>query len=325
MFRILFVLLVLISTSVKSLPMITDDLEEKKTPNAKSEFFYSEQIEKNLFFSVVKIADNNLLSWAAFSSKELKLACKWFGSKNSELPNICTNILSGTLAFNETFKQFVILKSFHPFDLWVVCASLEPFGENAPIPSDKIEMYYTISTAINAPFSSHVGISRGAQMIKTRMQSKEELSPHKNLSLSLHSFGASFIKTCYPEKLYMITTPMIAMREIMEKHFGNDKIKIALAETWQKNLESNTCNEHEISYYGGLLKRAQIDNVMSFGENFSNFILKNPEGKTILNLAPEQIEGEYAWYCNNPAQTSVNATIVVSLEELTKYQLAKLI
>jgi hypothetical protein len=128
----------------------------------------------------------------------------------------------------------------HIDELWVVFACQNEIGKVEDIAADQIEIAVTLSTDRAAPMVTQMGISRSFQYLLKALRSYDvnEYIIHKNLSSQLLSFAAAMMLTEHPEKLYMITTPVEVMRNLMLKAFPNrafegDNVQKATKGYWQ--------------------------------------------------------------------------------------------
>lgn len=109
-------------------------------------------------------------------------------------------------------------------ELWICYASRKLAKSSLEISHDDIELAFTLMTTKDAPMTTHMGINRSfnylINAIKERELEKDTsnyLFPvHGNLSVPLHSFAAKVMKIIYPEKVYMITSPVHKMKKILE-------------------------------------------------------------------------------------------------------------
>ena len=123
-------------------------------------------------------------------------------------------------------------------EVWIAFVSNKEVALSHEIDDKSIEMFVTVSTSDNAPFTSHMGIARSSIFNGVT---------HQNISTKLHAFAAEFMCQQHPEKAYMINTPTAVMRNIMmntflEKGLG-DKITIC---EYKYKLDWNV--EHSLEY-----------------------------------------------------------------------------
>lgn len=81
-----------------------------------------------------------------------------------------------------------------------------------------IEMVVPVLADSAAPITSHIGIARNYKYFHYKMR------PHINLSMELHAFAATASRMNDPSKLYMVTKPAHAMRNIMLKSLKNSSL-----------------------------------------------------------------------------------------------------
>jgi hypothetical protein len=101
-----------------------------------------------------------------------------------------------------------------------------------------------------SPFSSHMGIARGMEHLALCKYFPNACVQHRNISPSLHAFGAAFTREHYPvtntmpEKNFMITVPIEGMHDILMNaglpqsaiHLGDNNLK-KLLQNWILNYE----------------------------------------------------------------------------------------
>ena len=143
----------------------------------------------DVHFHLVKINNENINQWKTLNNKGAfkNLRCKD----------------SGRGAFTDTLNLFE--KSEFLLDdskeLWVGYAASRLNTVGKVIDISSIEMVVTVTTSVNTPFVTHMGITRLDYLAKL----------HKNLSIQLHSFVAKAMLEHHADKVFMLTRPISEM------------------------------------------------------------------------------------------------------------------
>jgi hypothetical protein len=128
-------------------------------------------------------------------------------------------------------------------DLWILfCTREDPVSTSKNLESsdanfDKIEMSVGLLTDAVSPITVHMGILRSFLFFKRKS------SPHKGISMYMHTFGGAFAKDYYTNKQYMYTRPATIMSKIIYKFF-NDRHMLSNGEIY---IASNDDREEYIS------------------------------------------------------------------------------
>ncbi len=181
------------NTTDIELVKISDDLTTLQTNTWLS--FGAENISK---------LPTRLDQWIKFAKKELE-----YDPKNA-----------GFNHFKDVLEQYKEEKISASNQLWVL------FGTNAPITekidlstnAENIEISCSMIHAADAICFSNMGIAR-TKTSKKRQQKNATAYKELPLPLSilLHSFGAKVITKTAPNVLFMITTPVLQMLEIIKR------------------------------------------------------------------------------------------------------------
>ncbi len=121
----------------------------------------------------------------------------------------------------EEYKSNVIHQKAN--ELWIAYASDIPVTKRAELNTDEgdenphIEMFVTAITSPDALITSHMGISRTWEGALGLDRTPPTRKKHPDQSLHLHSFAAKVMKLKDPRKVYMLTAPATAMRDIIIK------------------------------------------------------------------------------------------------------------
>lgn len=129
----------------------------------------------------------------------------------------------GLYSFEESLNKY-----YTNNELWVAYVStLEPKKAD-DIQADNIEMAVSIMTNPEAPMVVHMGISRSFNYLLNALDEveketqKRKFPLHKDLAMGLHSFAAKVMLLRDPQKIYMVTSPVPMMRDIMTKAISKD-------------------------------------------------------------------------------------------------------
>lgn len=292
----------------------------------KSEF-YSLKQEDGLYLNMVKVTNANKDFWKDFHEN---------GAIGGD-----RHIDAGT----STFYDSISFYDHKNNEVWVAMVSSEPVIDANKIDKSSVEMVVPVITSTNSPFTTHMGISRIPSFPH---------APHKNISSALHSFGAQIMKLRYPEKEFMINTPVPIMTGIIltecEKagilgavSLGHNEILIdqdLLKESMSKIHPSiQSKRELEQSFRLIQLQAAQqeaihrgekihpIEVEMLNGETYRqisnyNFKLKNTKGETIFQATPEEQRSEFAYlfasHDNFQSSRAYVPTLTIELDALAR-------
>lgn len=319
--------------------MISNDLFEGKQ-------------EDDLFFVMERFGETNGDFWIKFLSKENKLAARSFKKCSDKT---LQNLVTGTTGSVESLKTHLLVRDCIPHELWILYASVKSVSDGTPFSSDNIEMTCTVSTTPDAPFVNHMGIARTMRFAAYEI---DTIRTHSNISMNLHSFGAKVMKIRYPEKIYMITTPMPIMEEIFIKSLGKERVYIGFDADWityvqtcreeieQLSNEIQRLENHLLTYPEDIVAQTRLDETivamvrpthqleyyqkkidscgatprLSMGSKYSSFELNDLEGNRILSLNEDQMRTKYEWYFDNsPNLSCVNTMVAIPLDVLADY------
>jgi len=308
------------------------------TLHPSTHFRYFEKKQDDLYFVIERFSEDNANFWTTFAGKQNKNASKLYNSSQNKTLKA---ILAGTIGFNDSLKCHQIFARNIPQELWILFASTELPKEDSFPDIESLEMTCTVSTAPEAPFTTHMGIFR---TINSNMKNHKV---HCNISIVLHAFGAKIMKDLYPNKRYMITTPMPHMEDIFKKALGEKNIHIALEEDWQhyiheeqaqidllskeisvinteKNIEVNLQLElakKTMEYYNKRMAACFSSQVIVIGRNDSSFTLKDLDGREIICLNKDEMNGDYGWFFRRETTFSCsNNMLAISLQILADYK-----
>ncbi|AZL16378.1 coiled-coil domain-containing protein [Rickettsiales endosymbiont of Stachyamoeba lipophora] len=179
---------------------------------------YSVKHYDNLYFNMVKVTEANVQEWKKYSHNQSRLASKHQDNIKKEYQTIINQIEVGLIGFDASLSFYDNDKT----EVWVAYASYVPVTDPNEVNLSEIEMFVTISTSQNSPFTSHMGITRSA----TSLLADKEV--HRDLATHLHTFAAQVMLKRYPQKKYMINIPMREMRDILCRAFESKNMQNAL-------------------------------------------------------------------------------------------------
>jgi hypothetical protein len=163
----------------------------------------------DVYFKCEKLNKINYNFWKEFIEMEEYI----FDNVNMKIDK---NVLKeGVIAFRETLNIFETFHDTLNYDIYIVSAS-----DCDEIEYNNIEMCVTVLAKKDCPITTHIGIFRTSKFFMD-----EDLNNnHHNLSLYLHSFCAKCMLEMYKQNppVYMVTTPVKIMYEILKKNFPND-------------------------------------------------------------------------------------------------------
>lgn len=298
---------------------------------------YFEKKQDALYFILERFCEENENFWNAFAYRQNKEAGRLY---NSSQDKTLQAIIAGTIGFRDSINCHQIFAANIPHELWILFASTELPQEHSFPDIESLEMTCTVSTAPEAPFTTHMGVFR---TINSNLKNHKI---HCNISVALHAFGAKIMKDLYPQKLYMITTPMPHMEAIFKKALGEKNINIALEEDWEhfiqekqaqinllskkisdfnteKNSEVNKqleVAERTIEYYNKRITSCHSSQIIVVGRSESSFTLKDLNGRQIICLHKADMDGDYGWYFRRETTFSGRNNIVaIPLQILADY------
>lgn len=142
------------------------------------------------------------------------------------------NLTDGLQSFKASLERY---RSRN--ELWIAYATSKEIERNTQIGWDDIEIAMTVLTDQDVPMVTHIGIGRSFQYLLNaikadgqrkmreedrqkwgvRLPDKDDFKIHTGLSMGLHSFAAKVMRFRDPRKMYMMSAPNTAMRDIMVK------------------------------------------------------------------------------------------------------------
>ena len=246
MYRFLFVILSIIIFSTVQVIASEELLENKEIPkyaigvNKKSDYLYTGQRKDGVYFVMERIdaavpnSEKRLNFWDTYISSEYNkhgdYRCLW-ANKNGILPkgfltfsSRDASLTDGIYSLRTSLEEF-----YKDNELWIGCACIKDIKDPADLEESDIEMLVSVMTHPDAPIVEHMGISKSFRYLLNAYYAREEYPLHTDLSMSLHSFAAKIMNIRYDNKIYMITAPVPAMRNIMINSLPKDDLFIILA------------------------------------------------------------------------------------------------
>lgn len=155
------------------------------------------QSELNYFF-LQKLTETNINFWKTYALNRTTATARSHISYNDGIISFQMVLSMLYRAEFEIYIAYVTRKQ--PLD-----TSIQDFD----IRESDIEMCFGVLIDKNIPITTHMGIFRNS----------EYTNPHKNISMELHTFAMAACNLLYPNKLYMITKPVVTMRTIAINYF----------------------------------------------------------------------------------------------------------
>jgi hypothetical protein len=194
---------------------------------------YVGKVEDEFYMAMERIYDDNIDGWLEYANAQIE---KRMCAKDLKyLPTV-----DGSSHFRMTldfYKRGIITREN---ELWVAYASRDPVRSKANLKDLKyissIEMFVTVVTSQDALITSHMGISRTFEAALDLQQAPPKHRKHPNQSIHLHSFAAKVITIRDPRKVYMLTSPVPIMLEILLKNMPPDSVFVG-DNIYQKKLE----------------------------------------------------------------------------------------
>lgn len=207
--------------------------ESFKTFTEVSPGFLTNEIKEGLHFSLVVITEHNKDSWLAFTNKVRDFFSRYESDSLTEVPACFRLAVMGA----DVIERGVFDKGLTQADsgkyVWMAVLSHTPLtlADDLMLTEDdytNVEMAITASSALNVPFSVHMGIFRNTLSQYKRAEDggvvKLDDAPesHSRISVLLHSTTAQAVAQFRREKgavdlAYMITSPVRQMARILEK------------------------------------------------------------------------------------------------------------
>ncbi len=124
-------------------------------------------------------------------------------------------VRAGLCAFRESLRIFRDY-SYQP-EIWIVYAlSGNETNPTKPITPEQFRNIEMVLTVLTSPkFTAHMGIAR--TVYHEVAVFKGELLNHKHLSMAIHGFAARAMKLRHPSLVWMLTSPVAKMVEIIDK------------------------------------------------------------------------------------------------------------
>lgn len=198
--------------------------------------------------------------------------------------------------YTAPFKSFKeSLKYYSDSDVWIAYVTTKKITQKTVDMSidltGTIEMAVPIMTTKNLPFYTPLGIIRAVEFTEFKNTGnflsrsgkllapfKAQFTPHKNLSIALHSFVAQALTMIYGNKEYLITRPVTAMSEIFQKNLpqealwiGSRKQREEIKAPYKKGLEDDLLALKTISDYEN--KKISAPQFIQFVEDGNTFLM----------------------------------------------------
>ena len=186
---------------------------------------YVGKVNDDFYLVMERIDENNIADWRKYTTIQRQIGER-MGLKL--LPNT-----DGSARFEKILTQKENAKGFSKDELWVAYASSKPVTKKASLDTygkqprnPSIEMFMTVITHPDAKITSHMGISRTWENAEALEKVPPQAKKQPDQSIHLHSFAAKVMKTRYPEKVYMMTSPVRVMRAILANKMPSNSVFI---------------------------------------------------------------------------------------------------
>ena len=252
-------------------------------------------------FFMEKLNDDNFQFWKNYN-KYQDIATSRSGAKDSLGNKIEAS--AGVSSFKEVLNLYKNYetgeKNIINYDIWIAYITSRKHiktnefrqltvdfskidtknGKGMYKPYDDIEMTVTMCVDNISPITTHMGISKNFLYFGWYYDFKI----HKNLSSYLHSFIAKVSNSIYPEnkKLYMVTNPVVPMRNILDKSLteyakkdnidlnkviiiGNNRQRNKLKLGKQKHNSNNNSKDNQYNY-----KKEEYETYLTIKDNPSH-------------------------------------------------------
>lgn len=216
------------------IPNAMEESQQERTEIKEIEkgFLYYAKKSNDLFFVFEKVTKDNHEQWRGYVQEQSKLL-NYYSPRitfyeDQENLDLLTNSDQREL-YEALLRQEAVIRGMSdPLDFFkkIICSykigdsehelfvayvtNQEPKRSFNLSDLSNIEISVGVLTHPEAPFQTHIGIARGMKYIVSRKES------HRNLATSLHCFSAKAMQLAHPGKVYMITTPMTKMSEILK-------------------------------------------------------------------------------------------------------------
>ena len=189
--------------------------------------FYHEK--RNIGLVVEKVTDNNIENWRNFCNTQSSLLDNYrkfvLTKERSQL------FFNSYGVMNQSFKE--PLGFYDQCDLRIAYAlNKKPTQRYSSKDFQDVEMAFLILTSPGVPFQIHMGIHRNLGHLAT------DKPFTKNLACFLHSYAAFVGQRIWPENIYMVTTPLPTMRDILMRTLPPNS-------WWEGNLNPNRSDYNE--------------------------------------------------------------------------------
>jgi len=201
--------------------------------------------------------------------------------KNAQLKEKLINMEKMLGQINEPQRQMMrLLEFYNKADVWVAYAkSTDIISKLTPATFKDVEISVMVVTDEGLPFQTHMGITRAPHYMQ-RVLSDEEKT-HEAISWDLQGFIAEVMDQAYEKgsKKFMINSPNIFLRTVLQKKFGN--------------LDSNSFQSTSTQ----MPSKGPIELKIYGGEESSkyDFILRDRENKIIFQAGPVEQKSLYPW------------------------------
>ncbi len=226
-----------------------DESKASVQPRFVEEGLYVGKVNDTFYLAMERVTPRNIEMWRDYAGYQL------WGIKRT-YPNPYAKSLDGIAHFKWVIEDYRKGTICHlpgainnTTELWIVYASNVPIKTKAKlaynVDNPHIEMFVTVATTPDALITSHMGISRTYEAAQRLRQNPNLKQPDQ--SIHIHSFAAKVMKIRNPKKVYMLTTPVSAMRDILLKKMPRGSIFIG-DNKYKADLLKAKENQHSLLY-----------------------------------------------------------------------------
>ncbi len=187
-----------------------------------SDDLYSGKVNDQFYVCLERVDHKNIDMWEGYAKQQES------AGERMNLKYLQT--VDGSRRFMSIMKAYKSGNIAHTNELWVAYASNVAIKERAKLnylngsSNPNIEMFVSVVTSPDALITSHMGISRTWEAALSLEQKQPTLKKQSDQSMHLHSFAAKVMKMRDPKKVYMLTAPAVAMRNIFIKKMPENSV-----------------------------------------------------------------------------------------------------
>lgn len=198
--------------------------------------YYIECKKTGLFIALEKITTENITDWINFAKRQENnygRALNKYAAKKT-LPN-----LNGIAPFKNrllNYEDKQLSKCKNDYDMYAAYLmhtdpeesdKTEKFGTTTSVENSSIAMITTIQISKNHDFYSALGISRTVdEAVRISKNGKPKTTHINSMPMHIYSYTYHVFKKNYPNIQGIISTPVLAVRKILQKFIPKESITI---------------------------------------------------------------------------------------------------